>query len=290
MNILYCGDVHVEKGLVLSALSLANHIEESEQLHIYILTMDMELHEKKYEPIHAKLAESLQDYLARSHPGSTVEIYDIAALFAKEQPGVNLNTRFTPYCMLRLYADEIEAIPDKILYLDTDVLCRKNPMNFYNQDISDKEMAGVLDNIGRWFFHRSFLHQDYFNSGVLLLNMKNIRKSGLFYRSRRMCMEKKMFMPDQSALNKEVQSMTYCDRMYNEQGILQPDTVFQHFTTSFSFCPIFHLITVKPWQYDDVHSVLKLNEYDSLFAEADRFMEQFQTRLEESKHEPRKSE
>ncbi len=36
-----------------------------------------------------------------------------------------MKTRFTPCCMLRLFADEILELPDKILYLDNDVICRK---------------------------------------------------------------------------------------------------------------------------------------------------------------------
>lgn len=34
-----------------------------------------------------------------------------------------MGTRFTPCCMLRLYADRIPELPDRLLYLDTDVLC-----------------------------------------------------------------------------------------------------------------------------------------------------------------------
>jgi lipopolysaccharide biosynthesis glycosyltransferase len=103
------------------------------------------------------------------------------------------------------------------------------------------------------------------NSGVLLLYLKEIKKSGLFKICRYMCTHKEMFMPDQSAINKLVEHKVLCQRKYNEQRKLQSDTVFQHFTTSFRFFPIFHTVSVKPWQMERVHDVLKIHEYDALF-------------------------
>lgn len=267
--------------MVLSALSLSRQVHEP--LHLYVLSMNMHLNGQTYQSLRPELLQGLQEMLNEQLPGSTIRLFDTASLFEKEMPGINLRTRFTPYCMLRLFADCIDEIPERILYLDTDVLCRKDPMPFYEQSLEGVEMAGVLDNIGKWFFHRSFHVFDYFNSGVLLLNMKEIRKSGLFERSRQMCMEKRMFMPDQSALNKNTASMRYWPRKWNEQGPLRNDTVFQHFTTRFGLTPVFHMISVKPWEYDKVHDILQLQEYDALFEQADALMALYPSVPEESK-------
>lgn len=75
---------------------------------------------------------------------------------------------------------------------------------------------------------------------------------------------KNMFMPDQSAINKLATEKKIAPRRYNEQYKLQPDTVIQHFTTSFRFFPFFRTQTVKPWDVKRIHSVLKLHEYDDL--------------------------
>ena len=74
-------------------------------------------------------------------------------------------------------------------------------------------------------------------------------------------------MPDQTALNRFASEKKLAPRRYNEQYKLQPDTVIQHFTTSFRFWPVFHTQTVKPWQVDQVHDVLKLHEYDDILTE-----------------------
>jgi len=193
---------------------------------------------------------------------------DISDIFNKYLPTANMGTRFTPLCMLRLFADMLPEIPDRILYLDTDVLCRKDFKDFYYLDISNVEIAGVPDRYGKWFFGNIFLH-DYFNSGVLLMNMSNIRKSGLFEKCRCMCRDKKMFMPDQSALNKLAVKQKVSAK-YNAQGKIKSDTVFKHFTTFFKFFPYIHSVTIKPWHKDKLHSELKIYEFDYILDEYER--------------------
>ncbi len=177
-----------------------------------------------------------------------------------------METRFTPYAMLRLFADQIPQIPDRILYLDDDIIVRKDISDFYNQDLTNVELVGVLDFWGRFFFHNLHSHKtfDYLNSGVLLLNMAEIKKTRLFAKVREKMSDKKMLLPDQSALNKLATEKRIAPRCYNEQYRLHPDTKIQHFTTSFRFKPYFHTLTVKPWDVERVHSVLKLHEYDDL--------------------------
>ena len=94
--------------------------------------------------------------------------------------------------------------------------------------------------------------------------MKKIRETGLFKKAREMCQNKKMFMPDQSSLNKLSTYKKIEKRKYNEQRKLKKDTVFQHFTTSFRLLPFFHKVTIKPWNIDKVHKGLKIFEYDDI--------------------------
>ena len=49
MNLLYCGDINVLEGLIISLISLANH--QTRQLFVYVLTMDYEDNNKKYQVI-----------------------------------------------------------------------------------------------------------------------------------------------------------------------------------------------------------------------------------------------
>lgn len=273
MNILYCGDKNIIDGLIISILSLLKNTNEI--LNIYVLTASIKLEEKEYKAIASEEINILDKILKEKNSNNFVKVIDITKKFAKEVPLKNIKTRFTPCCMLRLFADEIPELPkDRILYLDNDVICRKDCSDFYNQNIDDTELVGVLDYYGKWFFKKKNLKFDYINSGVLLLNINKIKETKLFEKARKMCIEKKMFMPDQSALNKLSVKKKILPRKYNEQRRLKKDTVIQHFTTSFRIFPVFHSVTIKPWNIENVHKKLKIFEYDDLLEEYEEIIKQ----------------
>lgn len=265
MNILFCGDEGVCEGMFLSTLSICKNTDEN--LNIYILTATV----GGRNAIPQNIANRLQSVLFTKGKGHEVKLLDISEKFKGYLPTANMGTRFTPLCMLRLFADMVPEIPDRILYLDTDVLCRDEFKDFYYSDITDAEIVGVPDRYGKWFFGNIFKH-DYLNSGVLLMNMKNIRKSGLFEKCRKLCRDKKMFMPDQSALNK-LAVKKKASAGYNEQGKIKSDTVFKHFTTFFKFFPYIRAVTIKPWHTDKLHSELKIFEFDDILDEYKRSTE-----------------
>ncbi len=259
LNILFCGDEGVCQGIFLSTLSLCKHAKEN--LCIYILTASVGTH----TAISEKFAHQLQDVISSNDFDHKVRLIDISQQFGNYLPLANMSTRFTPLCMLRLFADMIPQIPDRILYLDADVLCRGDFQDLYYRDIEDVEIAGVPDRYGKWFFGNILKH-DYLNSGVLLMNMKNIRNSGLFAKCRDMCRDKKMFMPDQSALNK-LAIKRKIPAKYNAQGAIHPQTVLKHFTTFFRFFPYIHAVTIKPWHTEQLHNQLKIYEFDDILNE-----------------------
>lgn len=246
-------------GIFLSAISLCRNTTHA--LHIYILTAGIGTHTAIPSAFSDRLETALQSY----RPENRVTRIDISQMLAYDPPIANMQTRFTPLCMLRLFADVVPEIPDRILYLDADVLCCAPFDSFYDMPIETYEIAGVPDRYGKWFFGKVWRH-DYLNSGVLLLNMARIRKNGLFSACRALCRDKKMFMPDQTALN-NLAVKCKLPRCYNEQGRIRKNTVFKHFTTYFSFFPYFHAVTVKPWNVEEMHSRLGITEFDSIIKE-----------------------
>ena len=265
MNILFCGDSNAEDGVLIATLSLLKNAG-AEELHIYVLTMYTRNYKKKYHPFSKHAADYIRSLLVKQNPNNTLRLIDCTSLFIEENPAANMKNHFTPYAMLRLFSDQLPQIPHRILYLDDDVIVRRSLRTFYKQDLTNVQLVGVLDYWGRFFFHNYHEHKifDYINSGVLLLNMEEIKETKLFARVRHMMQVKNMFMPDQSAINKLATEKKIAPRRYNEQYKLQPDTVIQHFTTSFRFFPFFRTQTVKPWDVKRIHSVLKLHEYDDL--------------------------
>lgn len=262
MHVLYCGDAGMCDGILLSVLSLCKHCDRP--LHVYVLTAG--IGERRAIP--AAFASRLADVLREKHAQSTACVLDITDRFLREPPTANMHTRFTPLCMLRLYADTLAELPDKLLYLDADVLACADCGALWDTDIHGAEVAGVPDRYGKWFFG-NILRHDYLNSGVLLLNMARICESGLFARCRALCREKKMFMPDQSALNKLAVKQKL-PRRCNEQAMPRTDTVLKHFTTYFRFFPRFRAVTVKPWETERVQNDLGIHRFDDIFAEFQR--------------------
>ena len=84
-----------------------------------------------FSRITAKDVVFLEKEIKKINPKSFIKILDIGETYASDPATANSRTYFTPYCMLRLYADQIAGMPDKILYLDTDIVCLNDPMEFY---------------------------------------------------------------------------------------------------------------------------------------------------------------
>ena len=273
MNILYCGDCGIEDGLVMSVLSLLRHVNEP--LHVYVLSMSYRNGGQAFIPVNSSLVSLLDSRVKEQSEDSFVRLFDLTDEFCQSEPLANLGTRFTPYCMLRLYDDLVDELPKRLLYLDHDVICMDNPADFYHENISDVEYVGVLDYYGRWVYSRNIFRPNYINSGVMLLNMERIRITHLFERCRRYLRERRRFLPDQAALNALAVSARLAPRRFNDQRRQHADTVFRHFSTTWRLLPLPHTVTVKPWDLQRLHSRLRTHALDDLHLEYQDFIDNY---------------
>jgi lipopolysaccharide biosynthesis glycosyltransferase len=265
MNILYCGDKGISDGVLISILSLLKN--NNEPLEIFILTI-------KYEgvvPFTKKAADFLDKLVKEKNAKSFVKLIDATSIFVENLPKKNMGSYFTPCSMLRLYADKVPELKklDRILYLDYDVVCRKDISEFYHMDMDGIEAAGVLDIYGRRFYHyHGLFKQDYMNSGVMLFNMPECIKTGMFEKAVELCGKRWMMLADQAALNKSIEKRKIMPLKYNDQRE-RPDsnTVLHHFSNNFKFWPYFRVQKVKPYEIEKVHKVLKIFDYDEIFEE-----------------------
>lgn len=262
IDILYCGDANIRKGVLMSSLSLL--VNQPYSIKVHIATAEVDTPHRQCVPVDEHFVSMLDAYLKSVRDGSGAELIDATTQFNAAPPLANIETYFTPLCMLRLYADQMQELEgiDRLLYLDNDVLCRRSFDDMYTMDMGTSPIAGVLDRYGRWFFHNDRKPCDYINSGVLLMEMNVIRETGLLEKCRALCAEKKMFMPDQSALNKLAKSKLLLPRRFNEQHKPRHDTALQHFSARFTSRG---LMNIKPWQEQEVHERLHLYDYDNIF-------------------------
>lgn len=203
------------------------------------------------------------------NPESSVRIIDVTELQNQYfDGGKNQKNNYTPYASIRLFLDLVD-VPDKLVYLDADIMCCGNIEEYFDIDISDYEFAATLDVVGRNFFKGN-----YCNSGVMLYNMPYIRRTGLFARAREQVRKKTMLMPDQSALNFCCEAKLVLPYRFNEQRDIRPDTVFKHFCMGFKwYGPILTSYNHKQWHRDKVHSYLGIHDFDDIYEEFDRIME-----------------
>ena len=261
MNILYCGDNNITNGLIISILSLIKHTDE--ELNIYVLTMKYE----KYKPLSKDVIKVLDKKIKEKNKNSKINLIDITNKVIKCLPTANLSTRFTPYCMLRLYADKVDELPSKIIYLDNDVVALKDFTDFYNLDITNYDIAGVFDYYENNNYKKKIIIKDYLNSGVLLMNLDRIKENNLFEKCRIRCRDKEMLLPDQEAINTYCSKKLIVNRIYNEQHKTTNKTVFRHYTTTFKFFPKVRTQTIKPWMEDELHNILKDYRIDDILEE-----------------------
>ena len=283
MNILYCGDVGISRGVLVSILSLIRngrkkYDAKTKQMildetlsepayHIYIMTIRYE----GVEPFTKKTADFLDKLVKKTNPKSFVKLIDATEAFKENLPKKNMKSYFTPCSMLRLYLDKVPEIAklERILYLDYDVVCRGSIKEFYEMDLDEIEAAGVLDIYGRRFYHyHGLFKQDYMNSGVMLFNIPECIKSGMFEKTVELCAGRWMMLADQAALNKAISRRKLVNRKYNEQEERpRVDTVLHHFSNNFKFWPYFRVQKVKPFEVEKIHEILKITEYDDLLDE-----------------------
>ena len=254
--IIYAGNKGAFDGIMISVLSLAKH--SSQALDIYILTMDLTEQKDVFLPMTEKHRNFLEAICKEQNEESRVTLLDVGELYKSTLiNSPNAQTSYTPYTFLRLFIDKLN-LPDKVLYLDADTVINGDIVPLYNTDISEYEFGGVLDYYGKVFMGRK-----YVNAGVLLLNLEKIRETSLFERVIEILNKKKVFLPDQTALNKLVGKKLILQRKYNEQKHFRDDTVIQHFTKTIIWLPFFHTRNIKPWHVDDVKKRLT-HKYDDI--------------------------
>ncbi|MGN1295456.1 MAG: glycosyltransferase [Bacilli bacterium] len=261
INLMCAGNVKVLDGMIIICVSVSKYC--TEPINLFILTMDLQEQNKDFIPISKVQAEKLESILKKSNSDSKVTLIDFTSSYKEEmENGVNKLNRYTPYALLRLYADTMKEIPDKVLYVDTDVVFTNDVSELYSIDVEDYELAGVKD-----YYGHIFIGRNYINSGVLLLNMKLIRETKMFAKAREMVATKKMLFADQDAINKLVTKKKLLPYRFNEQHKEKEDTVIRHFSKTLKFFPYFSTQNIKPWMVEEVRNVLKTNYFDDILDE-----------------------
>lgn len=270
INICYSGNKKIFEGLLLAVLSLAKTTKE--ELKVHILTMDLHEENPNFLPFSDEQIELLDKILKEKNKDSQAIKIDVTKQYIEQlRDGKNHHNGYTPYATLRLLLDLVPNIPDKMIYMDIDTMCVSDIKQLDDVDINGYDFGATKDYMGRFWIHRH-----YCNSGVMTMNLKQIKENGLFVKCRKKVNKTKMLMPDQTALNKYGKKK-YLPFKFNEQRKIKKDTVVKHFCKGIVFfLPFgFHIYNIKQWQRDKVHKSLKIFCFDDLYERVDNLKKEY---------------
>lgn len=263
MNLLFCGNSKVFDGVLTCLLSIVKRTTENVRLNVFLFTMDVSRIKDDYVPITDSEVDFLQNILRKYNPKSTVKKVDVTQLYEENFAGSpNEDAYCSPYTLIRLFADLVPKMPDKILYLDADVMFNRDARLLYDIDVTDYEYAAANDHYGKYL-----IRHDYINAGVLLLNMKKIRQTGLFEKARKLICTKKLVFADQSAIIRSTTRKKLLPQKFNDQKFLHKHTVVRHFSKRLFWLPYPHTDNIKQWQVDKVHKVFRYHAFDDIYEE-----------------------
>ena len=273
INLLLCGNKKVFDGALCELISISKRTEEP--ITCYIFTADVSRINEDYVPISDEEVAFLDEIVKEKNSESRVIKKDVSQLYQEEfMNSPNESAYCTPYTLLRLLADKVDDIPDKLLYLDIDMMIANDLSKLYHIDVEEYEYAAVKEKYGCWL-----IRPDYINAGMLLLNMKKIRQTGLLEKAREKIKTKKMLFADQDAIFWSTTSKKILPRIYNEQSKFnKKDTVVCHFCKRLMFLPYPHTENYKQWNIEEVHHVLKCHAFDEDLDEYIKLKNKFEAR------------
>jgi glycosyltransferase involved in cell wall biosynthesis/lipopolysaccharide biosynthesis glycosyltransferase len=166
---------------------------------------------------------------------------------------------------------------DKILYLDTDMIIQHDLTELFKIDIRNKYAAVVKDMFGMLDVHvcNKLNLTDYFNSGMMLLNIKKMRNEKTYDKLLDYKLHKdiRRFM-DQDCLNVVFnENVIFLSCKYNympcNQKVYNNDQVAQFYGVLSALIPKFDLYALiihltnkqKPWDYNNVYGTDLWAEY-----------------------------
>ena len=274
INIMFCGNDKVFDGALTCALSIMKRSKLLEPLRFYLLTMDVSHIKPEYLPISAEQTAFFDEVVKKYNPENSVERIDVTKLYMEEFAGSpNESAYCSPYTLIRLLADRVEGIPDKILYLDIDVMFNRDVQLLYNIDVSEVEYAAARDHYGKYL-----INPNYVNAGVMLWNMKKMRETGLLVKARELIRQKKLTFADQSAIIRSTTRKKMLPQKFNDQKFLHKHTVVRHFSKRLFWLPYPHTANIKQWHVEKVHKIFRYTQFDDILDEYTVLIQKFRSK------------
>lgn len=263
INILFSGNDRVFDGVLTASLSILKRTETEEPFRFYVMTMDVSHIKSEYIAISESKITFLNKVVKKYNPDNEVIRLDVSDIYDREFSNCpNEQCYCSPYTLLRLFMDMIPDMPDKILYLDVDIMLNRDIMLLYNTDVSDYEYAAARDHYGKYL-----LNPNYINAGVILFNLAKVKETGLLVKARELIKTKKLMFADQDAIYKSTTRKLMLPQKFNDQKFLWKSTVIRHFSKRLFYTPYPHTENIKQWNVSRMYKVFGYTAFDDIIYE-----------------------
>ncbi|MBR5354868.1 MAG: glycosyltransferase family 8 protein [Alphaproteobacteria bacterium] len=249
VNILYCFDSKFWRMAAVSMESVLANCKDTTSVTIYCMVAPNTEGREEIEKV------------IKSHKSGAGLVW--REIKEEENPFQNYEfSRWSPVIFYRCIAHHFFKDIDKILYLDSDTLICRDISELFDTDISDYVLGGVRDMAPvnekyhpqgiyvREFAEKYLNNGPYINSGVLLINLRNIAKY------EKLLFETKvpLYYPDQDLLNAAfLGKIKFLPLKYNLAPGLRVPKIFtpeEAREAMFGGHVIIHCYSVKPFNYE----------------------------------------
>ena len=263
VNILFCGNDKVFDGMLTCSLSIVKRTESREPFAFYVFTMDVSHIDPKYVPVTDAQIDFYENIMKSYNKDNKVIKIDVTKEYHDALDGCpNESAYCSPYTLIRLLADKVDGMPDKLLYLDADIMFNRDIHLLYDIDVSEYEYAAARDHYGKYL-----LRPDYINAGVLLFNMVKMKENHVFEKAVDQLRNKKLLFADQSALFRSTSKKKMLPQRFNDQKFLHKHTVVRHFSKRLFWLPYPHTENIKQWDVSKVHKKFRYYVFDDILYE-----------------------
>lgn len=224
-----------------------------------------------------------------------IEFVDLNYYIKKVEGKLYTRDYYTNTTYFRLFLPELYPQYDKVLYLDSDIIVLGDISELYNTDMGTNLVAAAPDDIIQT--HKVFQdyaelvvgvakYQHYFNAGVLLMNLDELRKFN-FQEKFLYLLEKVKFSvaQDQDYLNRLCKGrVTLISHDWDVMPYVNEETKPEDIKI------VHYNFAYKPWHFEDV----TYNEYFWKYAKKTEFYEEIlkvrESYTEEEKFQDREAE
>ena len=247
LGVYRAGEMKKEYPEIMGTIPIINIIENPKLKNVFNDYEEDSLYSNEFEVIY----DNVKNQVLR------IDVTDLYEQYFAKCP--NEDAYCSPYTLLRLFADLVPGMPDKLLYLDVDILFQHDIEMLYNINVTDYEYAAARDHYGKYL-----INPNYINAGVLLLNLAKIKETGLLVKARKLIQTKKLMFADQSAISRSTTKKKMLPQKFNDQKFLHKHTVVRHFSKRLFYLPYPHTANVKQWNVSQIHRIFHYYVFDDI--------------------------